>query len=103
MPAGLTIDTDAPAGPGKVSALKLTPEEEAATKAAVKNATKGLSNEVAVLRYAKNVKGNNDPMIADMLVKKEEKLHNARRGSYFKAGRTRRHKRKLRRSKKRRV
>jgi hypothetical protein len=58
---------------------------------------------VAVLRYAKNVKGNNDPMIADMLVKKEEKLHNARRGSYFKAGRTRRHKRKLRRSKKRRV
>jgi len=103
MPAGLTIDTDAPAGPGKISALKLTPEEEAATKAAVKNATKGLSNEVAVLRYAKNVKGNNDPMIADMLVKKEEKLHNARRGSYFKAGRTRRHKRKLRRSKKRRV
>lgn len=103
MPAGLTIDTDAPAGPGKVSALKLTPEEEAATKAAVKNATKGLSNEVAVLRYAKNVKGNNDPMIADMLVKKEEKLHNARRGSYFKAGRTRRHKRKLRRTKKRRV
>jgi len=103
MPAGLTIDTDAPAGPGKVSALKLTPEEEAATKSALKNATKGLSNEVAVLRYAKNVKGNNDPMISDMLVKKEEKLHNARRGSYFKAGRTRRHKRKLRRSKKHRV
>jgi len=103
MPAGLTIDTDAPAGPGKISTLKLTPEEEAATKTALKNATKGLSNEVAVLRYAKNVKGNNDPMISDMLVKKEEKLDNARRGSYFKAGRTRKHKRKTRRTKKRRV
>lgn len=103
MPAGLTIDTDAPAGPGKTSALKLTPEEEAATKTALKNATKRLSNEVAVLRYAKNVKGNDDPMVADMLEKKEEKLHNARRGSFFKAGRTRRHKRKIRRTKKRRV
>ena len=92
MPIGLTIDTDAPIGPGKTSALKLTPEEEAATKAAVKNATKSLSNEVAVLRYAKNVKGNTDPRVADMLEKKEEKLDKARRGSFFKAGRTKRRK-----------
>lgn len=94
MPAGLTIDTDAPAGPEKTSALKLTSEEEAATKAALKNATKRLSNEVAVLRYAKNVKGNTDPMIADMLDTKEDKLYKARRGSFFKAGRTKRRKNK---------
>jgi hypothetical protein len=104
MPAGLTIDTDAPAGPEKTSALKLTPEEEAATKAALKNATKRLSNEVAVLRYAKNVKGNTDPTVADMLEKKEEQLDKARRGSFFKVGgKTRKHKRKTRRTKKRRV
>jgi hypothetical protein len=94
MPAGLTIDTDAPAGPEKPSALKLTPEEEAATKSALKNATKRLSNEVAVLRYAKNVKGNTDPTVAYMLEKKEEKLDKARRGSFFKAGRTKRRKNK---------
>ena len=103
MPTGLTIDTDAPAGPEKTSALKLTPEEEAAAKTALKNATKKLSNEVAVLRYARTVKGNNDPMVADMLEKREDKLNKARRGSFFKAGRTRRHKRKVRRTKKRKV
>jgi len=103
MPTGLTIDTDAPAGPKKTSPLKLTPEEEAATKTALKNATKQLSNEVAVLRYAKVVKGNNDPTVKDMLDKKEDQLKKARRGSFFKAGRTRRHKRKTHRTKKHRV
>ena len=104
MPAGLTIDTDAPAGPGKTSTLKLTPEEEAATKTALKNATKRLSDEVAVLRYAIKVKGNTDPKVAKMLEKREEKLDKARRGSFFKVGgRTRKHKRKTRRTKKRRV
>jgi len=103
MPTGLTIDTDAPAGPKKTSPLKLTPEEEAATKTALKNATKQLSNTVAVLAYAVDVKGNDDPKVLDMLHKKEQQLKAARRGSFFKAGRTRRHKRKSRRTKKRRV
>ena len=104
MPAGLTIDTDAPAGPVKTSTLKLTPEEEAATKTALKNATKRLSDEVAVLRYAIKVKGNTDPMVAKMLEKRQEKLGKARSGSFFEAsGRTRKHKRKTRRTKKRRV
>jgi hypothetical protein len=94
MPAGLTIDTDAPAGPKKTSPLKLTPEEEAAAKTALKNATQKLSNEVAVLRYAKNVKGNTDRVVADMLDEKVVKLDSARRGSFFKAGRTKRSKNK---------
>jgi len=102
MPAGLTIDTDAPAGPVKTSTLKLTPEEEAATKTALKNATKMLSDEVAVLRYAIEVKGNTDPKVAKMLEKRVEKLGKARSGSFF-GGRTRKHKRKTRRTKKRRV
>jgi len=95
MPAGLTIDTDAPAGPEKISALKLTPEEEAATKAALKNATQKLSNEVAVLRYAIKVKGNTDPKVAKMLEKRVEKLGKARSGSFFEVGgRTKRRKNK---------
>jgi hypothetical protein len=93
MPAGLTIDTDAPAGPVKTSTLKLTPEEEAATKSALKNATKRLSDEVAVLRYAIEVKGNTDPIIADMLEKRQERLGKARSGSFF-GGRTKRRKNK---------
>jgi hypothetical protein len=95
MPAGLTIDTDAAAGPVKTSTLKLTPEEEAATKTALKNATKGLSNEVAVLRYAIEVKGNTDPKVAKMLEKRVEKLDKARSGSFFEiGGRTKRRKNK---------
>jgi len=71
MPAGLPeLDTEAPAGPKKTSPLKLTPEEEAATKTALKNATQKLSNEVAALTYAVDVKNNDDPKVLDMLHKK---------------------------------
>jgi hypothetical protein len=95
MPAGLTIDTDASVGPKKTSPLKLTPDEEAARVMALYKAVDKLEDDIFVLRHHKT-----NP---ELLEKKVEQLKAARRGSYFKAGRTRKHKRKTRRTKKRRV